>query len=541
MATGIIYSKNTTTDALPNLGYRAIWTTTANVAANTTTLKVEYQCSTLNVNQTTTTKYVILTSLWNVATNSLYFQEQYDTEVMTIDDEWATLKVVTITIPHDANQKAPVLRLRGAIIGYSDRTSGSFEDSQGVDNLLEIPDITYTKAVIQTAPNFTDEDNPTITYINESGNNVDALEAAITATNGTTYFATWRSISKTGTSYTFYLTDAERSAMRAAAVSDVVSVRFYIRTTIGGARYLTFATRQMSIIADVGPTITFNSVADINATTVALTGNTGKMIRGYSTVQYNITATPFKGSDITSFEVRCGSQILTTSSGVFYNAESNNIICTVKDARGNASSKTHVMQTIDYVKVSCNQYAKMLKETDTSAQVRIEIQGNFYNGSFGAKNNTLKIEIRYARNGDPMGAWTDVSALLYEPSGNTYTFGTNVSGLDPSGTYTFQSRVSDPLSSSTSDEYSVSFMPIFDWSQEDFNFNVPVLMNGETVLRHNASANNLVVSASGGFIYFRPGGTSDTSGEIKFSPQGNIELTGDIIINGVSLKSKLGL
>ena len=66
-------------------------------------------------------------------------------------------------------------------------------------------------------------------------------------------------------------------------------------------------------------------------------------------------------------------------------------------------------------------------------------------------------------------------------------------------------------------------------------------MNNETILRHNHQANNLVVSSSGGFIYFRPKGTDDTSAEIKFTPQGNIELAGDIIINGKSLKSLLNI
>ena len=66
-------------------------------------------------------------------------------------------------------------------------------------------------------------------------------------------------------------------------------------------------------------------------------------------------------------------------------------------------------------------------------------------------------------------------------------------------------------------------------------------MNEETVLRHNRNANNTVLSASGGFIYFRPAGTNDTSNEIKFNPQGSIELNGDIIINGQSLKSLLGI
>jgi hypothetical protein len=97
----------------------------------------------------------------------------------------------------------------------------------------------------------------------------------------------------------------------------------------------------------------------------------------------------------------------------------------------------------------------------------------------------------------------------------------------------------DALMSASTNDYSVQFVPIFDWGQSDFNFNVPVQMNGKTVLRHNDSANNLVVSSSGGFIYFRPGGTNDTSSEMRLNPRGSLEITGDIIIGGKSLLEAL--
>jgi hypothetical protein len=53
-------------------------------------------------------------------------------------------------------------------------------------------------------------------------------------------------------------------------------------------------------------------------------------------------------------------------------------------------------------------------------------------------------------------------------------------------------------------------------------------MNGETVLRHNADANNTVLSASGGHIYIRPKGTDDTSGETIVYPDGRIKFGGEV-------------
>jgi len=87
----------------------------------------------------------------------------------------------------------------------------------------------------------------------------------------------------------------------------------------------------------------------------------------------------------------------------------------------------------------------------------------------------------------------------------------------------------------------VRAIPIYDVGRDNNNVNVNFNMNHKTVLRHNRLANNVVLSSSGGFIYFRPLGTDDNTVEVKISPQGNIELSGDILIEGQSLKSLLGI
>ena len=87
--------------------------------------------------------------------------------------------------------------------------------SQGFTvNLTNIP----RSATITNAPNFNDTQNPTITYSNSAGNEVSSLQACISL-NGSNDDIVYRNISKTGTSYTFNLTEAERNVLRQATTT----------------------------------------------------------------------------------------------------------------------------------------------------------------------------------------------------------------------------------------------------------------------------------------------------------------------------------
>lgn len=85
---------------------------------------------------------------------------------------------------------------------------------------------------ITSAPNFTDEDNPTVTYSNPAGSSVTSAGICITL-NGDTDDISYRDISLTGTSYTFELTDAEREILRnATTTSNTRSIGFSIRSVV---------------------------------------------------------------------------------------------------------------------------------------------------------------------------------------------------------------------------------------------------------------------------------------------------------------------
>ena len=87
--------------------------------------------------------------------------------------------------------------IEGAIYTFAVNCTGY--DAWDLDRIPRQADIT-------SAPDFNDEQNPTIGYSNPAGNSVNSLQACISLT-GASADVSYRDIPKTGSSYTFNLTE----------------------------------------------------------------------------------------------------------------------------------------------------------------------------------------------------------------------------------------------------------------------------------------------------------------------------------------------
>lgn len=282
-------------------------------------------------------------------------------------------------------------------------------------------------------------------------------------------------------------------------------------------------------------------VRDINPITLALTGSQYKFVRFFSNAEFAFNATPGPGTYLTYYKVendpyvweQRNTEMETGPDLVLNKVESGTFKFTVRDARNYTATKTVEEELIPYVKLTCNIWRI---EATGDGTIKVGIGGDIFSQSFGRVRNTLKISYRVKEGNGEFGEWQSIDYLNED---ETYEVTVTLEGLDYRKTYTFEAMAEDKLMTVVSKQLPVRAIPVYDWGRDDFNVNVNFNMNHQTILRHNHNANNLVVSSSGGFIYFRPKGTDDTSAEVKISPQGNIELTGDIIINGQSLKSLL--
>lgn len=376
----------------------------------------------------------------------------------------------TETITHNADgTKSITISASGAMSG----TSLSSTTCSGTAALDTIP----RKANITAAPNFNDEGNPTITYSNSAGNVVTSLQACIASNDGVNVYVPYRDISKTGTSYTFNLTAAERTALRQAfTTSNSGTVKFYVKTVLAGTTYYSNVSKTFTII-NGNPTLN-PTVEDVNSATLALTGDKNKLVKYYSNARVTTGAAAVKNASLASQKATLGAAEITAASGTFNNVESGNFVFSATDSRGNTATKNVNKTLINYVRLTCNLTANA---PTTSGDMSFTINGNYFNGSFGAVNNSLTVQYRYKTNSGSYGAWTAATATK---SGNTYKANVNITGLNYLNSYTVQARAIDAIVTGgiESKAKTVKTTPIFDWGENDFNFNVPVTVQGYNLL-----------------------------------------------------------
>jgi hypothetical protein len=84
---------------------------------------------------------------------------------------------------------------------------------------------------------------------------------------------------------------------------------------------------------------------------------------------------------------------------------------------------------------------------------------------------------RVKENGVEYKIWTKVNPI-YNSNSKTYTATVELTGLDYQASYTIQADIHDTITTYVySKAITKKATPVFDWSGEDFNFNVPISFN----------------------------------------------------------------
>lgn len=220
------------------------------------------------------------------------------------------------------------------------------------------------------------------------------------------------------------------------------------------------------------------SAVDVNDNTIALTGSNKKIVKGLSNVTVTTTVTAKNSASISSVSVSCGSMSVTGTSVTFTGAESATIKATAKDSRGYSTTESASgLSLVKYVIPTINVAA--VRESPTSNVVMVTATGNWFNGSFGATQNTLTVKVRYRlKTESSYGSYT---TMTLTKNGNTYSATATLTGLDYQSAYYVQVRAFDAYYGEyESSKYKTVTLnkgiPVFDWGENDFQFNVPVHM-----------------------------------------------------------------
>lgn len=233
------------------------------------------------------------------------------------------------------------------------------------------------------------------------------------------------------------------------------------------------------------------TVIDSNATTKALTGDDSKLVRYYSTAMCTITAKAKNSATISAKKI--GGAAVSGDTRSIQNVEQNTVSFYAKDSRGYEATANVGFTLIPYVLLTNNSSGQ--RTDPTSGNAKLTIKGDFYNGSFGAKDNALTVKYRIAESGGSYGSYVAVTPTV---NGNAYTASVALSGLDYETEYIIQIVAADKLASVTKTVTIRRGIPVFDWGENDFAFHVPVYMGGNLLAsKRNVSASEYAEMAKG--------------------------------------------
>ena len=330
----------------------------------------------------------------------------------SVSNSWVLISTSSKTVSHNADGTKSI-----TIAGEVGRVSGTTLSNINSTGSTSITLDTIPRyATLLTAPNFNDTQNPTITYSNPAGNEVTTLQVCISFDNVQDNIP-YRDISKTGTSYTFNLTETERTSLRNYFnTSNSGNVYFYIKCTLNGSTDYSIIQRTASII-NANPEITSSNITcsegnfeiiDLHLTD-AFVGNVSIISMWWTSPTFKKGAT--LDNIVFSFPNTSIPSITTTSAsgsqwGLVPTPNSNfKINAVVTDSRGNKGSTSIDVPIIPYYNPSIN--ATITRENnyeDTSYLVVNATITDLQN-----KNSIQELKYRYKQTGGSFNSWVNIT------------------------------------------------------------------------------------------------------------------------------------
>ena len=272
-----------------------------------------------------------------------------------------------------------------------------------------------------------------------------------------------------GTSYPWYVPyDILENTKNAKKATITIKCITYNGDTKIGEKTTTFTASFKE--SECAPYFYEPEVEDMNDATIALTGDPTKLIRYYSTAR--VYSNPHTQYDATLTDTIISNDTTAILDQVadFSNVPSGSFTLYAKDSRGFEKRQTLTAPIVNYVKLTCN---LAVSAPTAEGNATLTVSGAGFGGNFGVVVNKPTLYIRLKS--DDMESYTEWAEFATPTiTNNKYSFSEELTGLDYKKTYTIQAKMEDSLMSKTSKTISVKTAPVFDWSADDFQFNVPV-------------------------------------------------------------------
>lgn len=194
------------------------------------------------------------------------------------------------------------------------------------------------------------------------------------------------------------------------------------------------------------PTVTA-TIVDTNATSIALTGDSSKLIRYLSKPKVTLTTTAKNSATIKSTLIHNygGGLTATTTPYTFDTVLSKEWRCTATDSRGYSTTTTYNVPFVAYEPCHFTTIPTIKRTESTSTTATLTIKGYCFKGNFGVVSNTLTLKYRYKTATGSYGSYVTVTPTWN--TDGTFTATPNVTNLSLAEQYTFEVIAQDKLTS----------------------------------------------------------------------------------------------
>lgn len=194
-------------------------------------------------------------------------------------------------------------------------------------------------------------------------------------------------------------------------------------------------------------------IVDVNELTINLTGDSSKLVKYFSNVQATITATAKNSSTIKTYKVNNSEvQQVSTLNAI----EIGEYVASTIDSRGIEGNSAKVTKTlVEYIKLAIKN-CLIERESQISDQINMNMDGFYFDGSFGKSSNFLEIKVRFHEEGLEWSNWEYVTAKYIEGTigGRSATYETkNTTVLKQNGTFSLSNYNLNELFNNTSFDY----------------------------------------------------------------------------------------
>ena len=249
------------------------------------------------------------------------------------------------------------------------------------------------------------------------------------------------------TSLTYTLTEKQLNQVLSYNKSKNIVVAFVSIITYNGSTQLGSNSYLFNIPLKQTNPIVSATYIDTNSTTIALTGNSSKIVKYVSQPKVTITATPQQMADIASYSTIWGNSSSTTKETTFVNGIDSNILqVSAKDSRNWVGNISYDISEnyIEYIKLGFEKFTLERPET-TSNTINANLNGVWFNGNFGVSANTIELKFRYKEKNGEYGKYQNISLTTED---NKFSFSGSIGDVyNYQKQYDFEFVLSDKVMS----------------------------------------------------------------------------------------------